>query len=243
MIIYPALDLRGGAVVRLREGDPQQQVTFNRDPMEAARAWAAQGASWLHVVNLDGAFLKANDNIAILEQISLLGVPVQFGGGLRTLDQMQRAITCGASRIILGTVAVNEPQLVVEAVKRFGVEAICVALDARDGHITTHGWQQATDTSPAQLGQAMAQVGLRHALFTDVSRDGRLSGVNIEATVQLARDTGLQVIASGGVSTLAEIEVLRASKVVAGAVIGMALYRGQINLRDALIAARGEHNA
>ncbi len=243
MIIYPALDLRGGVVVRLREGDPRQQVTFNRDPLDAARAWVAQGASWLHVVNLDGAFSEANDNISILEQISLLGVPVQFGGGLRTFDQMQRAISCGASRIILGTVAVNEPQLVVEAVKRFGADAVCVALDARDGHITTHGWQQATDTTPAQLGQAMAQVGLRHALFTDVSRDGRLSGVNIEATVQLARDTGLQVIASGGVSTLEEIEALRDSKIVAGAVIGMALYRGQISLRDALIAARGAQNA
>ena len=240
MIIYPALDLRGGAVVRLREGDPQQQFTFNRDPVDAARAWAAQGASWLHVVNLDGAFSEVNDNIAILELISLLGLSVQFGGGLRTLDQMQRAINCGASRIILGTVAVNEPQLVVEAVKRFGADAVCVALDTRDGHITTHGWQQATDTTPAQLGQAMAQVGLRHALFTDVSRDGLLSGVNIEATVQLARETGLQVIASGGMSTLEEIEALRDSKIVAGAVIGMALYRGQISLRDALIAARGE---
>ena len=240
MIIYPALDLRGGAVVRLREGDPQQQFTFNRDPVDAARAWVSQGASWLHVVNLDGAFSEVNDNIAILELISLLGLSVQFGGGLRTLDQMQRAINCGASRIILGTVAVNEPQLVVEAVKRFGADAVCVALDARDGHITTHGWQQATDTTPAQLGQAMAQVGLRHALFTDVSRDGLLSGVNIEATVQLARETGLQVIASGGMSTLEEIEALRDSKIVAGAVIGMALYRGQISLRDALIAARGE---
>ena len=240
MIIYPALDLRGGAVVRLREGDPQQQFTFNRDPIDAARAWVAQGASWLHVVNLDGAFSEANDNIAILELISLLGLPVQFGGGLRTLDQMQRAINCGASRIILGTVAVNEPQLVAEAVKRFGADAVCVALDARDGHITTHGWQQATDTTPAQLGQAMAQAGLRHALFTDVRRDGLLSGVNIEATVKLARETGLQVIASGGVSTLEEIEALRDSKIVAGAVIGMALYRGHITLRNALIAAGGE---
>ena len=240
MIIYPALDLRGGAVVRLREGDPQQQFTFNRDPINAARAWVAQGASWLHVVNLDGAFSEANDNIAILELISLLGLPVQFGGGLRTLDKMQRAINCGASRIILGTVAVNEPQLVAEAVKRFGADAVCVALDARDGHITTHGWQQATDTTPAQLGQAMAQAGLRHALFTDVRRDGLLSGVNIEATVKLARETGLQVIASGGVSTLEEIKALRDSKIVAGAVIGMALYRGHITLRDALIAARGE---
>lgn len=240
MIIYPALDLRGGAVVRLREGDPQRQITFNRDPLAAARAWVDQGARWLHVVNLDGAFSEANENLRVLEQLGQLDVPLQFGGGLRTLDQMQRAIACGASRIILGTVAIQEPQLVVAAVKRFGAESVCVALDARAGHITTHGWQQATDTTPTQLGVAMARVGVRHALFTDVSRDGLLSGVNIEATVQLARDTDLQVIASGGVSSLAEIEALRVSKVVAGAVIGMALYRGQIALGDALSAAQGD---
>ena len=240
MILYPALDLRGGAVVRLREGDPQQQVIFNRDPLDAARAWIGQGARWLHVVNLDGAFSQANDNLHILERIAGLDAQVQFGGGLRTLAQMQRAFTCGARRIILGTVALSEPQLVAEAVQRFGADAVCVALDARDGHITTHGWQRGSDTTPAQLGRAMAQVGVRHALFTDVSRDGRLSGVNVAATVALARDTGLQVIASGGVSSLAEIRALRAGKVVAGAVIGMALYRGQFTLPDALIAARGE---
>ncbi len=239
MIIYPALDLRAGAVVRLREGDPQQQVTFNRDPLAAALAWVDQGARWLHVVNLDGAFSEANENLRVLKQLSELDVPLQFGGGLRTLGQMQRAFACGASRIILGTVAIREPMLVVTAVKRFGAESVCVALDARDGHVTTHGWQQATDTTPAQLGVAMAQVGVRHALFTDVSRDGLLSGVNIDATVQLARETGLQVIASGGVSTVAEIEALRVSKVVAGAVIGMALYRGQLALADALSAAQG----
>ena len=243
MIIYPALDLRGGAVVRLREGDPRQLVTFNSDPLAAARRWIDQGAAWLHVVNLDGAFSEANDNLRVLEQVARLGTPVQFGGGLRTREQMQRAIDSGASRIVLGTVALAEPPLVEEAVDLYGAGAVCVALDARDGRVTTHGWQQASDTTPAALGTAMAGVGVKHALFTDVSRDGLLGGVNLAATVQLARATGLQVIASGGVSVVEEIRELRASGLVAGAVIGMALYRGEISLREALAAARSDPDA
>ena len=243
MIIYPALDLRGGNVVRLREGDPQQQVVFSREPLEAARRWLDQGATWLHVVNLDGAFAEANDNLRILEQVAATGARVQFGGGLRSLPQMQRAIDGGASRIVLGTVAVEEPQLVGAAIQKYGEEGVCVALDARDGRIATHGWQQASDATPAGLGAAMARIGVRHALFTDVSRDGRMTGVNVRATVQLARQTGLQVIASGGVSSLAEIEALAASRQVAGAVTGMALYRGDLSLRDALAAARRVRDA
>jgi len=242
MIIYPALDLRGGKVVRLREGDPQQQVVFSCDPLETAHAWADQGARWLHVVNLDGALSEANDNLRILEQLTRpdAGLRIQFGGGLRTPDQLRRAMECGASRIVLGTVAINDPALVQEAVRRFGAEAVCVALDARNGQVATHGWQQVADITPARLGQAMARAGVRHALFTDVSRDGRLSGVNIGATVALAKDTGLQVVASGGVRSIAEIRTLRESGLVAGAVIGMALYRGQLTLQDALAAAGSE---
>ncbi len=243
MIIYPALDLRGGSVVRLREGDPQQQVIFNSDPLEAARRWLDQGADWLHVVNLDGAFAEANDNLSVLEGIAATGAKLQFGGGLRSMEQMQRAINCGARRIVLGTVALKEPELVGEAIQKFGADSVCVALDARDGKIATHGWQLLSESSPAELGRAMAQTGVHHALFTDISRDGRLSGVNVAATVQLARDTGLQVIASGGVSRLEEIRALKASGMVAGAVIGMALYRGDICLADALAAARKDCDA
>ena len=243
VIIYPAIDLRGGSVVRLREGDPQQQVTFHADPLAIARRWLEKGADWLHVVNLDGAFAKSNDNLTVLAGIATTGAKIQFGGGLRSLEQMQRAVDCGASRIVLGTVAVKEPDLIGEAIQRFGAERVCVALDARDGKIATHGWQQVSESSPAELGSAMAQQGLRHALFTDISRDGRLSGVNVSATVRLASDTGLQVIASGGVSKLEEIEALQASGQVAGAVIGMALYRDEISLADALTAARRANDA
>ncbi len=239
MIVYPAIDLRGGQVVRLKEGDPNRQTTFNSDPVAAAQQWLDQGAEWLHMVNLDGAFAAANDNSRILEEVSRLGTPVQFGGGLRTLDDIQQAFNQGAARVVLGTIAIQQPEIVTEAILRWGTEQICVGLDARDGKIATHGWQQVADTTPVELGSAMAHAGVRHALFTDVSRDGLLTGVNVDATVQLGRTTGLQVIASGGASSITEIEQLRDSGAVAGVVIGMALYQGKIALKDALAAAKG----
>lgn len=240
MIIYPAIDLRGGKVVRLKEGDPNRQTTFSDNPLQTTQQWIAEGAQWLHVVNLDGALATANDNRHILEQVSRLGIPVQFGGGLRSLEDIERAFDQGAARLVLGTVAINQPEIVEQAIDRWGAEQICVALDARDGKITTHGWQQATDVTPAELGSAMAAVGVRHALFTDVSRDGGLEGANIQATIDLGRETKLQVIASGGVTTIQDIEQLRDSGAVAGAVIGMALYEGKLTLSDALAAAGGD---
>jgi phosphoribosylformimino-5-aminoimidazole carboxamide ribotide isomerase len=239
MIIYPAIDLRGGKVVRLKEGDPNQQTTYSDDPVATAQEWIDGGAGWIHMVNLDGAFATANDNGAILNAVSQLNAKVQFGGGLRTMADIEQAIRRGASRVVLGTVAVKKPGIVRQAVTRFGAESVCVALDARDGLVTTHGWTEKTDMTPTELGQVMAQAGVRHALFTDVSRDGKLSGVNIEATVALGQETGLHVIASGGVSTLDEIRTLRVSGHVAGAVIGMALYEGKLELNAALDAAKG----
>ncbi len=240
MIIYPSIDVRGGRVVRLREGDPNRQTVFSDDPLATARQWIEQGARWLHMVNLDGAFSTANDNGVILEQAATLGIPIQFGGGLRSLDDIAQALDRGAARVVLGTIAIQQPEIVTQALERWGAVAMCVALDARDGKVTTHGWQQSTALTPVELGQQMAAVGVRHALFTDVSRDGLLKGVNIDTTAALGRETGLQVIASGGVSTTDEIRQLKRSGFVAGAVIGMALYEGKITLADALAAAESE---
>jgi phosphoribosylformimino-5-aminoimidazole carboxamide ribotide isomerase len=242
MLIYPAIDLRGGKVVRLKEGDPTRQTVFSDDPVATAQAWAADGAKWIHMVNLDGAFAAANGNGVILEAIAKLNVPVQFGGGLRRIDDVQEAIERGASRVVLGTAAIERPELLVEAVQRWGEDCVCVALDARDGKVTTHGWQNTTEMTPIELGKQMGAMGIRHALYTDVNRDGGLSGVNIHATVTLAQETGLAVIASGGVSTVDEIRQLSASGVVAGAVIGMALYEGRMTLPEAIEAA-GDSNA
>jgi len=234
MIIYPAIDLRGGKVVRLKEGDPNRQTVFSDNPLKTAQAWIEQGAAWIHMVNLDGAFASANDNGRILEGVSKLGAKVQFGGGLRGMADIERAFEQGATRVVLGTIAVQQPEIVSEAVQRWDAEWVCVALDARDGKIATHGWQQTADLTPVELGKQMVARGVRHALYTDVSRDGGLQGVNIEGTVTLGRETGLQVIASGGVSRIEEIQQLADSKLVAGVVIGMALYEGKLRLEDAL---------
>jgi phosphoribosylformimino-5-aminoimidazole carboxamide ribotide isomerase len=242
VIIYPAIDLRGGRVVRLIEGDLNRQTVFSSDPLATAKLWIDHGASWLHMVNLDGAFASANDNERILEMIARLDVRVQFGGGLRSVEDIARAIDKGASRVVLGTIAAQQPGIIGRAIERWGAERICVALDARDGRIATHGWQATSDRSPVTMGQHMVSLGVTHALHTDVTRDGGLQGVNVESSEKLARETGLAVIASGGVNSLDNIRKLTYNNIIAGAVIGMALYEGRINLREAIQVA-GEHNA
>ena len=234
MIIYPAIDLRDGKVVRLREGDPNRQTTFSDDPIATAQHWLNEGAIWLHLVNLDGAFAEANDNSQILEAIAKFDVNIQFGGGLRDLSAIEQALNSGADRVIIGTLAIKEPEIVEQAVELFGADAICVALDARDGKITTHGWQEVTEQTPIEFGQRMVEMGVQHALFTDVQRDGGLSGVNVEASVNLSKATGLQVIASGGISSLDDIRELSSSGQVAGAVTGMALYEKKFSLQEAI---------
>ncbi|MDX1991511.1 MAG: 1-(5-phosphoribosyl)-5-[(5-phosphoribosylamino)methylideneamino]imidazole-4-carboxamide isomerase [bacterium] len=242
MIIYPAIDLRGGSVVRLKEGDPQRQTTFSDDPVATAKRWQDEGASWIHVVNLDGAFADnqsaAAANVRTLEQIAKLNVNVQFAGGLRSLEALQEALDRGAARVVIGTAAIQQPELVAQAVDRFGAERVCVALDAREGKIATHGWREISELTPIEYGRKIAEQGITYALYTDVQRDGSLIGGNVHETITLARETGLQVIASGGISTMAEIHQLVRSRVVGGAVIGMALYEGRLTLAEALLAAR-----
>ena len=240
MIVYPAIDLRGGRVVRLLHGDPSQETVHSDDPVATAERWKAAGATWLHVVNLDGALGEATLALGTLRAIAGVGLPVQFGGGLRTLDDAARVIEAGAKRAVLGTLAVQQPDLAGVAVERFGADAVTVALDARGDRVATHGWQQVSAWTPAELGRRFAALGVCHALYTDVSRDGDLSGVNVAATSQLARDTGLKVIASGGVASLDDLRALRATGAVAGVVIGKALYASAFTLPDALRAAQEE---
>jgi phosphoribosylformimino-5-aminoimidazole carboxamide ribotide isomerase len=234
MIIYPAIDLRGGRVVRLVQGDPDRQTTYSDDPLSMARRWAQSGARWLHVISLDGTLGEAAPNLETLARLSQVGPKVQFGGGLRTLDDVQRAIDAGASRAILGTAAIQNPDLAGEAIARFGEESIAIALDARGGFVATHGWKESSDWTPIELGSQMARMGVRHILYTDIDRDGGLAGVNIDATVALAEQTGLSVIASGGVASLGDVRALRALGRVAGVVIGQALYTGAFTLPEAL---------
>ena len=244
MIVYPAIDMRGGRCVRLRQGDFAAETVFADDPADAARRWVDEGAAWLHVVNLDGALGEVgadSPNLAALERIlRVVPAPVQFGGGVRSLGDVARLLGLGVARVILGTVAVRQPEVVAEAVAQHGAERVAVGIDARDGRVTVQGWTEAAETTAPELAARMAALGVRHAIYTDVGRDGMLVGVNVEGTVGLARASGLQVIASGGVASLDDVRALRAreDEGIAGVIIGMALYRGAIRLPEALAVAR-----
>jgi len=234
MIIYPAIDLRGGKVVRLKEGDPARMTAYSDDPAETARKWLGMNAAWLHVVNLDGAFGESDDaNRSALEAILKLGAQVQFGGGMRSLDTIENAIQLGVSRVVLGTVAIEQPKVVIAALKKFGPEKIAVGIDARDGLVHVRGWKSDSGILAKDLALQMRTFGLRTVIFTDIRRDGLGSGLNIPSTRELADVSGLDVIASGGVNTIEDvIEAKEAG--LAGCIIGRALYEGTIKLNDAL---------
>ena len=234
MIIYPAIDLRGGKVVRLKEGDPARMTAYSDDPAEMARKWLGMGAAWLHVVNLDGAFGESDDaNRSALEAILKLGAQVQFGGGMRSLDAIENAIALGVSRVVLGTIAIEQPKVVIAALKKFGPEKIAVGIDARDGLVAVRGWKSDSGILAKDLALQMRTVGLRTVIFTDIRRDGLGSGLNIPSTRELADVSGLDVIASGGVHTLDDVIAVREAK-LSGVIIGRALYEGTIDLEKAL---------
>lgn len=241
--IYPAIDLRQGRVVRLQLGDPQRQTVFSDDPVEIAQRWLAAGASWLHVVNLDGAFGEAGRaNWVALREICELGARVQFGGGLRTAADVDRAMEAGVACAVLGTAALESPRLVAELVDRYGSGRIAAGIDARAGLVRTRGWQAETGVSPLALAAEMRAVGVATIIYTDIDRDGILTGVNVAATVALARESGRRVIASGGVNAIDDVVRLRSFAVegVAGVIIGRALYEGRVDLAAAVaVAAKG----
>jgi phosphoribosylformimino-5-aminoimidazole carboxamide ribotide isomerase len=233
MIIYPAIDLRGGKVVRLKEGDPARMTWYSDDAAETARRWLTMGAKWLHVVNLDGAFGEgdgANQQalLSILNVSNEFGADVQFGGGLRSLDAVTQALSLGVSRIVLGTIAVEHSNVVASALKKFGAEKIAVGIDARDGMVRVRGWQSDGGISAQDLALHMRILGLGTVIFTDVSRDGMGYGLNISATRALADVSGLDVIASGGVHTLDDVLAAKEAG-LSGVIIGRALYEGTIS--------------
>lgn len=241
MIIFPAIDLRQGRCVRLYQGRFENETVFSDNPISVAHRWLEQGASWLHIVNLDGALGEDSLNAAIVADIAAsVSVPVQFGGGLRDLHAIELALSLGPSRVILGTVAVRNPRLVLEAIHRFGAEAIVVGIDALDGKVATHGWRNVSSVSAIDLAWQMADLGVYRIVHTDIHRDGTLSGVNVDACVELAQASGLKVIASGGVSGLEDITRLSAveEQGVEGVIIGQALYTGAIDLSQAIRLAQ-----
>lgn len=246
--IFPAIDLREGRVVRLKEGDPARMTAYSDDPAEMARRWLTDGAGWLHVVNLDGAFSESDQgNHSALESIlnvaKSFGAHVQFGGGLRSLTAIERALDLGVSRVVLGTIAVEQPRMVAGALTHFGTERIAVGVDARDGLVRVRGWQDNSGIIATDLALQMRTLSLRTVIFTDVRRDGLGSGLNIDATRELAEVSGLDVIASGGVHTLEDVMAARNAN-LAGVIVGRAIYEGTLDLKTALqeVAYAGKKN-
>ncbi|MCO5207567.1 MAG: 1-(5-phosphoribosyl)-5-[(5-phosphoribosylamino)methylideneamino] imidazole-4-carboxamide isomerase [Anaerolineae bacterium] len=242
--IFPAIDLRHGNVVRLKYGDPARQTTFGDDPAVAGQRWIDAGATWLHVVNLDGAFDEAGSaNWNALPRIAALDAQVQFGGGIRTLDDVERALSLGVTRVILGTVAVEYPELVASAIGRYGSAAIVVGIDARDGIVKTRGWQTDGGIAAGELGRQMAALGVTTIIHTDIGRDGVLTGVNWQASQSLATATSLAVIASGGVASLADIEACFSAENITGVITGRAIYDNRLDLKVAIQTTSYPHES
>jgi phosphoribosylformimino-5-aminoimidazole carboxamide ribotide isomerase len=238
--VYPAIDLRSGLVVRLSQGDPTRQTVYGGDPGAAARNWLAAGARWVHVVNLDGAFgdsdtLNRKALKSILQAAAAVGGKrrVQFGGGLRSLDDVERVMDMGVSRVIIGTAAIETPSLVTEAIARFGAQRVGVGIDARDNKVRVRGWTQAVSLDPITLGEELAGMGVNTIVFTNIARDGVGTGVDVAAARHLAQATGLSVIASGGVASLEDVRRVRDAG-LSGVIIGRALYDGTMDLGEVL---------
>ncbi len=236
--IFPAIDLRGGRVVRLKQGRAEKEMVYGDDPAEMARRWADEGATWLHVVNLDGAFGDA-DNLnadALKKIIATVNMPIQFGGGLRDVGALKRALDVGVARVIVGTAAIEKPETVSEALHEFGTEKIVIAIDARDGVVATRGWVNGSGMDAKEFGKKMRALGAVRAIVTDIARDGMLSGIDAGAMAEFVRATDLRVIASGGVASLDDVrKLLRVSAIgIEGVIVGQALYSGAFRLREAL---------
>lgn len=239
MIVFPAIDLRAGRVVRLRQGRVDAETKYSDDPAQVAARWQSEGAAWLHVVNLDGAFgdeASANSR-ALTRLAAAVSIPVQFGGGLRDLASIEAALALGVARVVIGTAALEKPQLVSEAIARFGAQKIVVGIDARDGLVATRGWRVQSKVSASELAKQMRARGVERIVYTDIARDGMLRGVDAEALAAFARAAEARVIASGGVASVDDIAALRAHPKIEGVIVGQALYTGALTLAAAKRAA------
>ena len=237
MEVIPAVDIKGGRCVRLYQGDYSRETVFSDNAVVAAARWAAQGASRLHVVDLDGAAAGEPRNLAVVEKIVRgVNIPVQLGGGIRDEAVVARLLQAGVSRVVLGTAAVENPELVQKLCQQYG-EAIVVSIDAREGQVVTHGWLKDAGVTALELGRQMAALGVRRLIYTDVRRDGTLTEPAFEAIAEMVRSVGLPLIAAGGISKLDHLRRLKELG-VEGAIVGRALYSGDIDLKTALAIMR-----
>lgn len=232
--VFPAIDLRAGRVVRLAQGDPDRQTVYGDDPRAWAERWKAEGAEWLHVVNLSGAFgEEASANWQALERILTVGLKVEFGGGLRERESIRATLDLGVARVFLGTAAIQDPPLLTWALSTYGPERIAGDIGARQGKVAIQGWQETTSLTVLEVGQFLYAQGVRRCVLTDVQRDGASAGLNIGSAVALQSATGLRVVASGGVSSVEDVHRARQAG-LAGVIIGKALYDGRISLAQCL---------
>jgi phosphoribosylformimino-5-aminoimidazole carboxamide ribotide isomerase len=238
VILYPAIDLKDGACVRLRRGEMNDATVFNDSPGDQARSFADAGCAWIHVVDLNGAFAGAAANGAAVDDIlGAVDIPVQLGGGIRSMDSVAYWLEHGVQRVILGTAAVKDPDLVRAACREWP-DRVAVGVDARGGLVAVEGWAEQSDMTATALAAAFAGAGVAAIIYTDIDRDGMMEGANVEATAALAATTDIPVIASGGVSSLEDLMHIKNAGGIAGAISGRALYDGRIDLAEAIGALR-----
>ena len=238
MRLYPAIDIIDGKCVRLSQGDYSKKTTFAENPVEVAKMWQEQGGEFLHRVDLDGAKSGDMPNAELISQIAKeLDIPVEIGGGIRNMEAIEKYLASGVNRVILGTVAIRNPELVKEAVSRFG-EKIVVGIDAKNGAVAVSGWEEVSEVSALDLAKQMEGYGVKTIIYTDIATDGMLNGPNIEAMAEMAAHTSMNVVASGGVTSLEDLKRLKSTG-VEGAIIGKALYTNHIKLSDAVELCKG----
>lgn len=234
--VYPAIDMRGGKCVRLLQGDYDKETVYGDSPFDMAKQFAEAGATWIHMVDLDGAKDGQRvNNRFVLQAARELGVQVQIGGGIRTEKDIVHYLKGGIERVILGSVAVSNPDFAFEMIRKYGKQ-IAIGIDAKDGYVATHGWLNTSEMKAVDLGKRFADAGAETFIFTDIATDGMLSGPNVEAVTQMAEATGKEVIASGGVSELADLRKLKSlvDQGVRGAIVGKAIYEGRFTVKEAL---------
>ena len=240
MVIFPAIDIRDGKCVRLFKGDFAQETVYGDKPEEMALKWQALGGEFLHLVDLDGARAKKPVNLEVIKKIvAAVKIPVELGGGIRTMENIDEVLALGVRRVILGSVAVQNPDLVKEACAKYG-DRIVVGIDAKDGIVAVDGWGVSGNVEASVLAKKMAEAGVKTIIYTDISRDGTLSGCNVEATAKLAEVSGINVVASGGVSNIEDIKALLpyADKGIEGVIVGKSIYTGSLDLQEAIRVAR-----
>jgi phosphoribosylformimino-5-aminoimidazole carboxamide ribotide isomerase len=246
MLILPAIDLLNGNAVRLKQGVENTAKIYSNDPQEMALKWAQLDAEIIHVVNLDGAFGRENKNTdAIRKIVDAVEIPIELGGGIRSLEEAGKWLELGVHRVILGTIALTDPKIVEKAVSEFGAEKVVIGIDGRKDKVAIRGWEEQTETTVLNLALKMKEMGATRIIYTDVFRDGELVGPNFESTDELAKDADMKVIASGGFSTVEHFEQLQsmANPNIEGAIVGTAIYEGKIELKELTTKFRSKQEA